>query len=137
MVKFLIINCGSLVDIELSTLLGGQLKADVENAEIHYLTREDAAPMLEKDPHIDRVHIIHGKSGKIIKELGGLEIDYIIDLQNNALSARVKLRLKRMDFTLKGRSFKEFLRNPFKKEVLTDQQKLSRYMDCIRHFTGE
>ena len=137
MIKFLIINCGSPEEIELSIPVAGKLKSHVVEAEIHFLTGKDTAYLLENTSGMDHIHTVNNNSGKVINELRKQGFDYIIDLENSALSSRIKLRLRRMDFTVRGKSFRKFIQEPFRKEVLSNQEKLERYMECLRVFSDE
>jgi len=57
--------------------------------------------------------------------------DYIIDLQNNLQTARIKLALKRMDFTLRRSA-------PLFRNKAMDEDSLGkRMMETIRVFVDE
>ncbi len=100
MVKFLVVRFSSIGDIVLTTPVVRHLKQQVEDAEIHYLTKSEFAPMLEANPYIDQVHSFKGDLRSCIRELKESEIDFIIDLHHNTRSARIKFGLKRMDFSV-------------------------------------
>ena len=55
MVRFLVVRFSSIGDIILTTPVVRHLKQQVEDAEIHYLTKSDFAPLLKANPYIDRI----------------------------------------------------------------------------------
>ena len=60
MVKFLVVRFSSIGDIILTTPVVRHLKKQVEDAEIHYLTKQSFATLLEANPYIDKVHAYEG-----------------------------------------------------------------------------
>jgi len=137
MVKFLVVRFSSIGDIVLTSPVVRHLKEQVENAEIHFLTKKVYAPLLEANPYIDRIHSFDGDLKSCIRTLKDLEIDYIIDLHHNARSARIKLGLKRMDFTVHKLNWKKWLYVTFKINRLPDRHIVDRYLDTIQNFISE
>ena len=128
MVTFLIVLFGPTDNIRLATPVFRHLKQQVEEPRILFLTVELYASLLDANPNIDKIYSYSGDFKSCIQSLKTEEIDYIIDLQRNTLSARLKFRLKRMDFTVRRMSRKKELPGPH----ITDL-----YMECIRHFLDE
>jgi len=137
MVKFLVVRFSSIGDIVLTSPVVRHLKEQVENAEIHYLTKKVYAPLLEANPYIDRVHPFDGDLKSCIRTLKNEEIDYIIDLHHNARSARIKLGLKRMDFTVHKLNWKKWLYVTFKINRLPDRHMVDRNLDTVHNFISE
>lgn len=137
MVKFLVVRFSSIGDIVLTSPVVRHLKQQVEDAEIHYLTKKVYAPLLEANPYIDRIHSFDGDLKSCIRTLKKLEIDYIIDLHHNARSARIKLGLKRMDFTVHKLNWKKWLYVTFKIDRLPDKHMVDRNLDTIHNFISE
>lgn len=137
MVKFLVVRFSSIGDIVLTSPVVRHLKEQVENAEIHYLTKKVYAPLLEANPYIDRIHPFDGDLKSCIRTLKNEEIDYIIDLHNNARSARIKLGLKRMDFTVHKLNWKKWLYVTFKINRLPDRHIVDRNLDTVLNFISK
>ena len=137
MVKFLVVRFSSICDIILTTPVMRHLKNQVEEVEIHFLTKPEYASLLESNPYVDKVHLFQGALNKIVRKLKGEEIDYIIDLQNNARSARLKLGLKRMDFTVNKLNIRKWILVNLKLDRMPDLHMVDRNMDTIKNFISE
>ena len=137
MVKFLVVRFSSIGDIILTTPVVRHLKSQVDDAEIHYLTKESFVPLLKANPYIDRVHSYNGDMKSCLRELKAQQIDYIIDLHNNTRSARVKFGLKRMDFTVRKLNILKWLYVNLRINRLPDIHLVDRYLETIRAFISE
>jgi len=134
MVRFLIVRFSSIGDIVLTTPVLRHLKEQVEGARIHYLTKSSFATILESNPYVDRVHVLNGNMGSTLKDLKEEGFDHIIDLHNNARSLRIKLGLKRMDFSVRKLNLKKWLLVNFKINRLPSVHMVDRNMETIRSF---
>jgi len=137
MVKFLVVRFSSIGDIVLTTPVIRHLKKQVEDAEIHYLTKKAYAPLLKANPYIDHIHSFDGNIRSCIEKLKEEKIDYIIDLHHNARSARIKFGLKRMDFTVHKLNWLKWLYVSFKIDRLPDKHIVDRYLETIDAFISE
>jgi len=137
MVKFLVVRFSSIGDIVLTSPVVRHLKKQVENAEIHYLTKKVYAPLLKANPYIDHIHSFDGDLKSCIQKLKEEEIDYILDLHHNARSARIKFALKRMDLTVHKLNWKKWLYVTFKIDRLPDRHMVDRNLDTIKAFISE
>jgi heptosyltransferase-2 len=137
MVKFLVVRFSSIGDIVLTTPVVRHLKKQVEDAEIHYLTKKAYAPLLKANPYIDHIHSFDGDIRSCIEKLREEKIDYIIDLHHNARSARIKFGLKRMDFTVHKLNWLKWLYVSFKIDRLPDKHIVDRYLETIDAFISE
>lgn len=137
MVKFLVVRFSSIGDIILTTPVVRHLKKQVNDAEVHFLTKETFASLLEANPYIDRVHVYNGNMKSCLRELKVEGIDYIIDLHNNTRSARVKYGLKRMDFSVRKLNARKWLYVNFKLNRLPGIHMVDRNLETIRTFISE
>ena len=64
MVKFLIVRFSSIGDIVLTTPVVRHLKKQVEDTQVHYLTKKSYAALLEHSPYVDRVISFDGDMKK-------------------------------------------------------------------------
>jgi heptosyltransferase-2 len=77
MVRFLVVRFSSIGDIILTTPVVRHLKKQVDDAEVHFLTKQSFAPLLEANPYIDRVHVYNGNTKTRIRDLQELIISLI------------------------------------------------------------
>ncbi|MDF1573730.1 MAG: glycosyltransferase family 9 protein [Bacteroidales bacterium] len=137
MVRFLVIRFSSIGDIILTTPVLRHLKQQVEDCEIHYLTKSTYATLLEANPYIDRIHSFDGDIKSCIAALRHLEIDYVIDLHRNFRTARIKQGLKRIDFSVHKLNVRKWLLVNLKKNLLPDRHMVDRNLDTIKTFIEE
>ena len=137
MVKFLVIRFSSIGDIILTSPVVRHLKQEVEDTEVHYLTKAAYAPLLEANPYIDRVHTYQGDMKACIALLKSEGIDYVIDLHSNLRSARIKYELKRIAFSVQKLNWPKWLYVNFRMDRLPDRHMVDRNLDTIRTFIEE
>jgi len=137
MVKFLVIRFSSIGDIVLTSPIVRGLHQQVEDAEVHYLTKPDHASLLEANPYIKKVHILDEIPSRTIGLLKEEGFDYVIDLQNNIRSLNIKRALKRMYFTVHKLNLKKWLLVRFKINRLPGLHIVDRYMQTVRLFDVE
>jgi len=134
MVRFLIIRFSSIGDIILTTPVVRHLRKQVENAEIHYLTKGSYASLLEANPYIDKVHSYDGNMKSCISILKEEQFDYVIDLHHNTRSARIKYELKRIAFTVDKLNWKKWLYVTFKRDRMPNIHMVDRNLDTIQSY---
>jgi len=137
MVKYLVVRFSSIGDIILTTPVLRHLKNQVEDAEIHFLTKSTFASLLEANPYVDHIHSFEGDMKKCIRDLRALQFDYIIDLHHNTRSARVKYGLKRMDFSVKKLNREKWILVNLKVNRMPPVHMVDRNLDTIRTFISE
>ena len=134
-VRFLVIRFSSIGDIVLTTPVVRCLKLQVENAEIHFLTKPANIGIVESNPYIDEVHTLKETYAKTIDELREIPFDYVIDLQKNLRSKRIINKLKILDFSFPKLNWQKWLATSFLKiNKLPDIHIVDRYMTAVRLF---
>ncbi len=133
-IRFLIIRFSSIGDIVLTTPVVRCLKKQVEDAEVHYLTKPQFSKILENNPYIDKVHILKESFSETIHELKYEHFDYIIDLHKNLRSFRVKNKLKIISFSFDKLNKEKWLMVNFKKNRLPDTHIVDRYLKTLSIF---
>lgn len=133
-IKFLILRFSSIGDIVLTTPVVRNLKEQIEDAEIHYLTKPQFKAILENNPYIDQVHILDKSIKEKAEELKYEHFDYLIDLHRNIRTARFKNRLKIISFSFKKLNWEKWLLVNFKKNKLPDVHIVDRYLDPLKVF---
>ncbi len=134
MVKFLIIRFSSIGDIVLTTPVVRELKKQVEDAEIHYLTRDRYTEIVENNPFISSVIPYTENHSALISSLRKEAYDYIIDLQNNLRSRRIKQALKQMYFTVNKINVRKWIYVNLKIDILPDLHIVDRYLETVKVF---
>lgn len=133
-IKFLILRFSSIGDIVLTTPVVRNLKNQVEDAEIHYLTKPQFAAILKHNPNIDKVHVLKKSFKETLHDLKHEHFDYIIDLHRNIRTARFKNRLKIISFSFDKLNWGKWLLVNFKKNKLPDVHIVDRYMETLKVF---
>lgn len=134
MVKFLVVRFSSIGDIVLTTPVVRHLKKQVEEAEIHFLTKKSYASLLEANPYIDQIHTFDGDMRSCIRSLKKEGFDYIIDLHHNTRTAHIKASLKRMDFSVKKLNALKWIYVNLHINRLPDIHMVDRNMETISNF---
>ncbi|MEO8794969.1 MAG: glycosyltransferase family 9 protein [Daejeonella sp.] len=91
--KILIIRFSSIGDIVLTTPVIRCLKQQLEDVEVHYLTKKSFKTVLDQNPYIDKLHLLESSLSDTIKQLRAENFDYIIDLHHNLRTRIIKFRL--------------------------------------------
>jgi heptosyltransferase-2 len=131
--KFLIIRFSSIGDIVLTTPVIRCLKEQFEGeAEIHYLTKTSFFPILENNPHVDKLHGIKDSTNEIIEDLIKEDFDFVIDLHYNLRSLRVKRKLKLVDFSFKKLNWEKWLMVNLKRNHLPEIHIVDRYLETVK-----
>ncbi len=128
-VKILIIRLSSIGDIVLTSLVVRCLKKQVKNAEIHFVAKQQFAPILNSNPNIDKVHVLDDNFGELINELTIEKFDYIIDLHKNFRSALIKQKLKTKAFSVKKLNWQKMLLIRLKINRLPQKHIVDRYLE--------
>lgn len=134
MVKFLIIRFSSIGDIVLTTSVIRCLKQQVDEAEVHFLTKPAFAPLVENNPHIDKILVLKEKLSETINEIQEEKYDYIIDLHNNLRTFIIKNRTRILSFSFPKLNFEKWLMVNFKINRLPEIHVVDRYFETVKLF---
>ena len=132
--KFLIIRFSSIGDIVLTTPVVRCLKQQVEDAEVHYLTKKQFAPVLSSNPYIDKIHLLDDNLSEIVPQLKKEHFDYLIDLHKNLRTFLVKNRLNVLTFSFDKLNVQKWLLVNFKMNRLPDVHIVDRYLKSVTLF---
>ena len=133
-VKFLVIRFSSIGDIVLTSPVVRRLKLQVENAEVHFVTKKKNAVLVNSNPYIDKVHLFDDNLAELLTELENEDFDYIIDLHQNIRSNRLKRRLKSPSFSFTKLNFEKWLMVHLKINRLPQKHIVERYLDTVSVF---
>ena len=132
--KFLIIRFSSIGDIVLTTPVIRCLKKQVNEAEVHFLTKEAFHSVVSHNPYIDKVHTLSHSFELMIHELRLEEYDHIIDLHNNVRTLRVKKDLDKPSHSFYKLNIQKFIYVDTKINVMPRVHIVDRYLDTIKPF---
>ncbi len=131
-VKFLIIRFSSIGDIVLTSPVLRAIKNQVNNAEVHFVTKVRYAELLVDNPHIDRLHLLDDKMTPLLKSLKKENFDYIIDLHHNFRSGQIKRHLKAKAWSCKKLNINKWLLILLKINFMPRVHVVDRYMETLR-----
>jgi len=132
--KFLIIRFSSIGDIVLTTPVIRCLKQQVEGSIVHFVTKKQFLPLLQANPHIDKIHCLDDSLTALVRELKKEKFDYIIDLHHNLRSWLVKSGLRSFDFSFRKLNIEKWLMVNFKIDRLPRTHIVDRYMQTLALF---
>jgi len=132
--KFLIIRFSSIGDIVLTTPVIRCLKKQKPGAEVHFLTKQSFATIIESNPYIDRVHSLAHSWETLVHELKQENYDYIIDLHHNLRTLRLKKELGIKSFPFNKLNIRKWIYTNFKWNLMPDLHIVDRYMKTVESF---
>lgn len=129
--KILIIRFSSIGDIVLTTPVIRCIKQQL-GAEVHFLTKQQFLPVIEKNPFIDRIFTIREKVGEVIGELRKEKYDFVVDLHKNLRSWQVILSLHKPFGTFTKLNIRKFLICKCNINLLPDIHIVDRYFHAVK-----
>ena len=133
-IKFLVIRFSSIGDIVLTSPVVRGLKQQVENSEVHFVTKKKHAELVSSNPYIDKVYLLDENIGDLISELEKEKYDYVIDLHQNFRSNRIKRSLKCPTFSFDKLNWQKWLMVQFKINRLPKKHIVDRYLETVSVF---
>jgi ADP-heptose:LPS heptosyltransferase len=134
LIRILIIRFSSIGDIILTTPVVRCLKNQLDNIEIHFLVKKQYSFLLENNPNIKTIHYFDNNLKDIIHTLRLEQFDYIIDLQKNFRSLRVKNALGIPSFSFPKLNFEKWLLVNVKINKLPKKHIVDRYLEATMVF---
>lgn len=129
--KILIVRFSSIGDIVLTTPVVRCLKQQLNNVEIHYLTKQSFFTVIEHNPYVDKFYSIKDSLSEVIPALKQENYDYVIDLHHNIRTLRLKLALGKKSFSFNKLNWEKFLLVNFKINRLPQKHIVDRYMENV------
>lgn len=128
--KILILRFSSIGDIVLTSPVIRTVKKQTQ-AEVHFVTKKSFEEVIRNNPYIDKKYYFENNISEIVSQLKNEKYDYIIDLQKNARSFRLKKMLGVKSFTFDKLNIKKWLAVNFKMKVLPPVHIVDRYMKAV------
>jgi ADP-heptose:LPS heptosyltransferase len=129
--KFLIIRFSSIGDIVLTTPVIRGVKKQIDQAEVHFLTKKSFRAVTEHNPFIDKFFYYEDNLATLIKELRAERYDYIIDLHKNLRSYRIRFALQRKTLSYKKESIAKFLLTKLRINWMSGRHIVLRNLDAV------
>lgn len=130
-VKILVIRFSSIGDIVLTTPVLRCIKTQIPGAEIHFVTKRKFKSVTLHNPHINTFHYLNEEIVELAPELKALHFDFVVDLQNNHKSRKLRGMLKVKSSVVNKLNIRKFLLTAFKINVLPDTHIVNRYLDAV------
>ncbi len=130
MKKILLIRFSSIGDIVLTTPVIRALKTQL-HCELHVLTKNAFAGLYNTNPHLDTVHSFNEKLSEIVPSLRTENFDFVVDLQKNIRSFRIKQALKKPSASFPKLNKEKWLLVNFKLNRLPRQHIVDRYFQAV------
>lgn len=130
--KILVIRFSSIGDIVLTTPVVRCLKKQLHGeSEIHFLVKENFSELLVGNPYIDKIHIIRKSIDEVIEPLIDEQFHYVIDLQKNFRSLKLRRKLKVLSFDFPKLNIQKWILVNFKIDLLPDLHVVDRYFEAV------
>ena len=130
--KVLILRFSSIGDIVLTTPVIRTLKTQLEDAQIHYATKEEYSELFELNPYIDKVFFLKESLSDLIRQLKSEKFDYVIDLHHNLRTLRIKKALGVKAFSFRKLNIEKWLMVNLKINKLPNIHIVDRYMETVK-----
>ena len=128
MPKILVIRFSSIGDIVLTSPVVRCLKKQLGGVEVHFLTKDSFKSLMINNPYVDKVYSFQKEISEVIDQLKAERYDYIIDLQHNLRSLKLKTALKVKSFSFKKLNIEKWLVVNFKMDLLPPLHIVDRYV---------
>lgn len=130
--KILIIRFSSIGDIVLTTPIVRALKNCVKNVELHYLTKPENETLLKNNKYIDKLHLLKNDLSETTDELSKEEFGYVVDLQKNLRSLRIKKALGVRASSFPKLNIRKWLFVNLKLQCMPAIHIVDRYFEAVR-----
>ncbi len=130
--KILIIRFSSIGDIVLTTPIIRCIKQQLDDVEVHFLTKEKHHELLLANPYIDKIHLLEENLQDVIPQLQHEKFDYLVDLHNNIRSHVVRQSLRVKCFTLNKLNLRKWLLVNLKIDLMPNVHIVDRMFRAIQ-----
>ena len=130
--KILIIRFSSIGDIVLTTPVIRCVKQQIENAEVHFLTKKTFKDVTIANPYIDHFHYFDNNLDELAETLNLEQFDYIVDLHKNLRTMLLRRKVKSKWFIYKKLSWQKFVLTKLKINVMPRRHVTLRSLDAVR-----
>lgn len=130
--KILVIRFSSIGDIVLTTPVLRGLKEQLENSEVHFLTKNKFATLLENNPRIDKLWTIDKSIDEVVSELKKENFDLVVDLHRNVRTLSLKKKLGSKAVSFNKLNIEKWMLVNLKRNKMPDVHIVDRYMETVK-----
>ncbi|MFT6715595.1 MAG: ADP-heptose:LPS heptosyltransferase [Saprospiraceae bacterium] len=131
-VKILVLRFSSIGDIVLTSPVVRNLKKQIDNVALHYLTKTTFRGLLMHNPYVDKVWSFNKDLDEVLPDLLNEKFDYVVDLHKNLRTLRLKKSLKVKALSFDKQNINKFLLAKLKINRMPGAHIVDRYMACVR-----
>ena len=131
--KILVVRFSSIGDIVLTTPVLRALKKQLENCEIHFLTKSSFRSVIEHNEYVDKVITIDASVKEVTTDLKAEKYDWVIDLHNNIRTRSLTFRLRRPSKKFPKLHWKKWKLVKFKRDEMPNIHVVDRYFQAVVH----
>ncbi len=136
MKKILLIRFSSIGDIVLTTPVVRSLKKQLQ-CELHAVTKKQYALLYQNNPYVDKVFSFGNDIGEVVKQLKAEKYDFVVDLQKNLRSVKIKRALGVPSASFPKVNIKKWLLVNFKINLLPKVHVVDRYFAAVEKLQVE
>ena len=129
--KILLIRFSSIGDIVLTTPVARAVKQQAA-CELHVLVKKQYAFIYQNNPNIDKVHFFEKETSEIIALLKKENFDFVVDLQKNLRSLKVKRSLGKPSASFPKLNKEKWLLTNLKINWLPEIHVVDRYFEAVK-----
>ncbi len=130
--KILIIRFSSIGDIVWTSPVVRILRTQLPDTEVHFVTKESYALLLENNPHIDKLFLLKENLKDLVAPLRAEQYDLVIDLHANLRSAWLKWKLGVKSLTYNKYRWEKWLLVKFKINRVPKKHIVTWYIDTLK-----
>lgn len=130
--KILIVRFSSIGDVVLTSPVIRCMRQQLQDTEIHFVTKEAFKPVLAHNPYIHKLHTFRNDISELFETLKAEKYDVVIDLHKNLRSLRLRRRLGTKSHSFNKLNIEKFLAVNFKfLNALPKNHIVDRYFEAV------
>jgi ADP-heptose:LPS heptosyltransferase len=129
--KILIIRFSSIGDIVLASPVFRCVKKQLENTEVHFLTKLSYKIVTAANPYIDKFFYYDDNMPLMLEQLIAEKYDVVIDLHNNFRSNKIKKTLNTETYTIDKLTLEKFLLTNLNIDFMPNRHISTRSLDAV------
>ena len=129
--KILVVRFSSIGDIVLTTPILRCIKQQLNDAELHFICKQNFLSVIENNIYVDKLFTIKDSLSEVIPQLKKENYDYIIDLHNNIRTLKLKAALGKKSFAFDKLNWEKLLMVTLKLNKLPQKHIVDRYFEAI------
>ncbi len=126
--KILIIRFGAIGDIIWTSLVIRCLKTQLQDSEIHFVTKKKFHSLIAHNPYIDKVYVLDSSVLDLVRELKKERYDIVLDLHKNLRSHIIKWLLCVKSYSYQKLNLRRWAFTRFQWHVMPNYHVAERYL---------